>query len=149
MTGPGWRICFATSTSSAMLAGVAAGSTLFERAGGAPFFETLTRRFYEKVADDPILRPLYPDDPARFEAAQQHLALFLIQHWGGPRSYQAERGDARLGARHRRFAIGAAERDAWLGHMGEAVRAGGLRPLDEMQMLTFFEASANQLVNRP
>ena len=33
--------------------------------------------------------------------------------------------------------------------MGEAVRAGGLRPLDESQMLSFFQAQANHLVNQP
>jgi hemoglobin len=144
-----WPSCPATSTLSAMLAGVAAGSTLFERAGGEQFFDTLTRRFYEKVADDPVLRPLYPEDPAGLEAARRHLELFLIERWGGPAVDRPERGDPRLGQRHRRFAIGPAERDAWLRHMTEAVRAGGLRPLDQVQMLSFFEATADHLVNRP
>ena len=129
--------------------GVAPRSTMYERAGGEAFFETLTRRFYAAVADDPVLRPLYPEEPDRLEAARRHLELFLIQHWGGPAVYRSERGDARLGQRHRRFAIGPVERDAWLRHMRAAVQAGGLRPLDEMQMLSFFEASANQLVNQP
>ena len=103
-----------------MLAGVAAGSPMYERAGGEEFFETLTR-----------------------------LELFLIQHFGGPDVYRSERGEARLGWRHRGFSIGPAERDAWLAHMRAAVGEGGLRPLDEAQMLTFFGASANHLVNRP
>jgi hemoglobin len=122
---------------------------MYERAGGEPFFETLTARFYGAVSDDPILRPLYPADPVRFEAARQHLKLFLIQHWGGPPVYRAERGEAQLDRRHRRFHIGPAERDAWLQHMRQAVRAGDLRPLDETQMLSFFEATANHLVNQP
>ena len=128
---------------------MAAGWTLYERAGGEAFFEALTERFYGAVADDPILRPLYPPDPVRFEAARQHLKLFLIQHWGGPPVYRSERGEAHLDRRHRRFHIGPAERDAWLHHMRQAVRAGGLRPLDETQMLSFFEATANHLVNQP
>ena len=128
---------------------MAAGWTLYERAGGEVFFEALTGRFYGAVADDPILRPLYPPDPVRFEAARQHLKLFLIQHWGGPPVYGFERGEAHLDRRHRRFHIGPAERDAWLHHMRRAVRAGGLRPLDETQMLSFFEATANHLVNQP
>jgi hemoglobin len=122
---------------------------MYERAGGQEFFETLTRRFYAAVAADPTLRPMYPDEPDRFEAARRHLELFLIQHWGGPPWYRAERGDARLRARHLRFAIGPEERDAWMRHMGEAVRAGGLRPLDESQMVSFFQAQANHLVNQP
>jgi hemoglobin len=122
---------------------------MYDRAGGEAFFETLTARFYGAVADDPVLRPLYPPEPARFEAARQHLKLFLMQHWGGPPVYRSERGEAHLDRRHRRFHIGPAERDAWLRHMREAVRAGGLRPLDETQMLSFFEATANHLVNQP
>jgi hemoglobin len=122
---------------------------MYERAGGQEFFEDLTRRFYAAVAADATLRPLYPATPEKFEEARHHLELFLIQHWGGPAVYRAERGEARLGQRHRRFAIGAAERDAWLHHMRRAVQASGLRPLDEVQMLSFFEATANQLVNQP
>jgi hemoglobin len=121
---------------------------MYERAGGEEFFESLTRRFYQAVALDPRLRPLYPKEPERLEAARRHLQLFLMQHWGGPPVYRSERGEARLVQRHRRFAIGPDERDAWLGHMSQAVRAGGLGPLDEAQMLSFFEASANHLVNR-
>jgi truncated hemoglobin YjbI len=30
--------------------------TLYDRAGGTPFFEALVGRFYDGVADDPILR---------------------------------------------------------------------------------------------
>ena len=121
---------------------------MYERAGGEAFFDALTTHFYAAVATDPVLRPLYPEEPARFEAARQHLKLFLIQHWGGPPVYRAERGQAQLERRHRRFLIGPAERDAWLRHMRDAVKAGSLRPLDETQMLSFFEATAHHLVNQ-
>jgi hemoglobin len=126
-----------------------AGSNLYERAGGAAFFDALTRRFYGAVATDPVLRPLYPEDEAGFEAARLHLEWFLVQHAGGPEDYRANRGEARLRLRHRPFAIGPAERDAWLAHMSDAVRAGGLKPLDQMQMLQFFTATAAGLVNQP
>jgi truncated hemoglobin YjbI len=33
---------------------------LYDAVGGMPFFEALVVRFYAGVADDPILRPLYP-----------------------------------------------------------------------------------------
>jgi hemoglobin len=128
---------------------VSPGTTTFERVGGTSFFETLTQTFYESVRTDPVLRPLYPADERRFEAARGHLELFLVQHFGGPPSYRAERGEAQLGRRHRRFAIGPEERDAWIRHMSAAVRAAGLGPLEEMQMLSFFTATADSLVNRP
>ena len=46
------------------------------------------------------------------------------------------------------FAIGAAERDAWFGHMAAAVRDGGLEPEDEADVLAYFEMAADHLVNR-
>jgi hemoglobin len=126
---------------------VARLSTLYERAGGDAFFESLTRRFYDAVAGDPVLLRVYPSEPDRLEAARLHLEWFLIQHWGGPAVYRERRGEGRLGERHHRFAIGLEERDAWLHHMSEAVKAGSLSPLDEIQMLHFFQATADSLVN--
>jgi hemoglobin len=125
-----------------------AASTMYQRAGGDAFFETLTERFYAAVAEDPVLRPLYPDDPEELEAARGRLRDFLIQFWGGPPIYHERRGPPQLRMRHVPFAIGRAERDAWVTHMSAAVRAGGLRPLDQQQMLAYFEAAATQMINR-
>lgn len=122
--------------------------TLYDRVGGRPFFEALTRRFYGAVGADPVLRPLYPDTDEEFEAARRHLELFLVQYWGGPADYQEARGHPRLRMRHSPFAIGQAERDAWVRHMTDAVRAGGVSQLDELQMLGYFTAAATQLINR-
>jgi hemoglobin len=123
-------------------------STLYDRVGGQPFFEALTRRFYDQVAEDPRLRPLYPSDPDGFEAARAHLELFLVQYWGGPAAYNRERGQPRLRMRHASFSIGPAERDAWVRHMTEAVKAAGLSPLDEIQMIGYFSTSATHLINQ-
>lgn len=123
--------------------------TLYDRVGGRPFFETLTRRFYEGVASDPVLRPLYPAGPEELEAARLHLELFLIQYWGGPDHYNQQRGHPRLRMRHAPFAIGPAERDAWVAHMTDAVKAAGLGPLDELQLLSYLSSSATHLINHP
>jgi hemoglobin len=88
-------------------------------AGGMPFFEALVARFYAGVAVDPILRPIYPE--ADLDAAQRRLTLFLAQYWGGPTTYDKERGHPRLRMRHAPFAIGPVERDAWLARMREAI----------------------------
>lgn len=93
--------------------------TLYDRAGGMPFFEALVGRFYEGVADDPILRPLYPE--ADLAPAARRLTLFLAQYWGGPRTYDDERGHPRLRMRHAPFAIDAVARDRWLIHMRAAI----------------------------
>ena len=125
------------------------GPTLYDRVGGRPFFEELTRRFYRGVEQDPVLRPLYPDDADGFELARLHLELFLVQYWGGPDEYNTTRGHPRLRMRHAPFPIGPAERDAWVHHMTEAVKAAALSPLEETQLLGYLTTSAAHMVNRP
>jgi hemoglobin len=120
--------------------------TLYELVGGDAWFEALVQRFYAGVEDDVVLRPLYPDD---LVDARAHLTGFLIQYWGGPATYSEERGHPRLRMRHVPFAIGPSERDAWYRHMAAAVRAGGLDPEVEAQVLDYFERAANHLVNQP
>ena len=93
--------------------------SLYDRAGGMPFFETLVAHFYDGVADDPQIRPLYPEPD--LAGARHRLTLFLAQYWGGPTTYDQERGHPRLRMRHAPFAIGPAERDRWLVHMRAAI----------------------------
>ena len=93
--------------------------SLYDRAGGLPFFERLVERFYAGVATDPELRALYPE--ADLAPAQRRLTLFLAQYWGGPRTYDQERGHPRLRMRHAPFAIDGAARDRWLRHMRAAI----------------------------
>ena len=93
--------------------------TVYDRVGGMPFFERLVGRFYDGVAADPVLRPVYPEED--LAGARHRLTLFLAQYWGGPRTYDEERGHPRLRMRHFPFAIGPAERDRWLIHMRAAL----------------------------
>jgi hemoglobin len=117
---------------------------MFDRVGGTEFFVALVDRFYLGVAGDPILRPLYPEDLTESKA---HLALFLAQYWGGPDDYQQLRGHPRLRMRHAPFVIGPLERDAWLQHMGDAVRSAGLSRRDEKELLGYFDMAASSLTN--
>ncbi len=121
---------------------------LFERVGGEPFFVDLVNRFYLGVAGDPLLRPLYPDDLAE---SAEHLALFLMQYWGGPPTYNELRGHPRLRMRHAPFVIGPAERDAWLRHMsgalGELRAAGRISDADADALRDYLDMAAHQLVN--
>lgn len=104
----------------------------------------LVDRFYAGVDNDPLLRPLYPDDLTEPKA---HLALFLAQYWGGPPAFNEQRGQPRLRMRHAPFAIGTAEANAWLGHMTTAIQAAGLAPGDEEQMLDYMKMAAKSLIN--
>jgi hemoglobin len=116
----------------------------YERWGGGPFFTALVERFYEGVSADPLLRPMYPDD---LTGPKLHLALFLMQYWGGPRSYSDQRGHPRLRMRHAPFEIGRAQSDAWLRHMTEAVRAADMDPADQAELLEYLEMAAKSLIN--
>jgi hemoglobin len=120
--------------------------TAFARWGGEPFFIALVDRFYAGVATDPVLRPLYPEDLTESKA---HLAMFLAQYWGGPRTYSDQRGHPRLRMRHAPFVIGTAESEAWLRHMTDAVRDSGLEPADEVELLDYLSMAAQSLINAP
>ena len=124
--------------------------TLYARVGGEAFFVDLVDRFYVGVAGDPLLRPLYPDDLAE---SSRHLALFLVQYWGGPTTYGEERGHPRLRMRHAPFVIGPAERDAWLRHMEEALAQleadGRIAGADAAELRAYLDMAAHSLVNAP
>src|SRR5437868_2021215 len=121
------------------------GNTLYERVGGEPFFVALVEHFYAGVAADDVLRPLYPAD---LGPPRRHLALFLMQYWGGPRTYSDQRGHPRLRMRHVRFRIGEPERSAWLAHMHAAVHASGASAADAQALNDYFDTAATSLLNQ-
>jgi hemoglobin len=118
--------------------------TLYEMVGGDQWFIDLVDRFYEGIDTDPLVRPMYPDDLA---ASRHWMSLFLIQYWGGPATYNEQRGHPRLRMRHNPFPIDQAARDAWFGHMVSSLAAGGLSEDAEAQVLAYFENAANHLIN--
>src|SRR5436853_1726013 len=120
---------------------------LYDAVGGEAVFRRLVARFYQGVALDPVLRPLYPDED--LAEAQERLTLFLIQYWGGPSTYSEQRGHPRLRLRHQPFAIGPAERDAWLGHMTAAVDSLDLAPGVRKALLDYFATASTAMINRP
>lgn len=119
---------------------------MYELAGGEPTFRLLVQRFYARVAADPFLRPVFPDED--LSGATERLTLFLIQYWGGPQTYSEQRGHPRLRMRHQPFAIGQAERDAWLGHMTAAVESLDLAPGVRKALLDYFEMASTAMINR-
>jgi len=121
--------------------------TIFELAGGEETFRLLVQRFYARVGEDPILRRVYPEED--LSGATERLTLFLIQYWGGPSTYSERRGHPRLRLRHQPFAIGRAERDAWLAHMRAAVESLELAPAVRKALLDYFETASTAMINRP
>ncbi|MGH3368107.1 MAG: globin [Nocardioidaceae bacterium] len=128
---------------------LSAETTLYDAMGGHDFFARLVHRFYQGVAEDSLLRPLYPEED--LSGAERRLTMFLEQYWGGPTTYQQERGHPRLRMRHSPFPVTPKARDHWLSHMrvavDEAVESGQLSPELEQQLWAYFEHAATFMVN--
>jgi hemoglobin len=120
--------------------------SFYEEVGGHPTFVRLVHRFYQGVRTDPVLAPLYPRDD--WDGAEERLRGFLEQYWGGPTTYSDQRGHPRLRMRHAPFAIGPAQRDAWLSHMRDAVGSLELTAEQDAALWGYLEMAAHSMQNR-
>lgn len=118
----------------------------YEDLGGEAFFSELVQRFYEGVAQDPRLRPLYPETD--LGPAQRRLQLFLMQYFGGPTRYSEERGHPRLRMRHLEFPVNSETIEAWLEHMQRALDSMEIAPEQRELLWGYFERTAHFLRNR-
>jgi hemoglobin len=119
---------------------------LWEQIGGRATFEKLVRAFYAGVATDPVLLPMYPEQPD-LEGAIQRLTGFLEQYWGGPGTYSEQRGHPRLRMRHQPFKVNPEARDHWLAHMRAAVDSLELSPLHDATLWAYLDRAAHAMVN--
>jgi len=119
--------------------------TFYEQVGGHETFVALVTVFYRGIAEDPVLRPMYPEGD--LAAAAERLLLFLEQYWGGPTTYTQQRGHPRLRMRHAPFRVDADARDRWLTHMRRAVTELHLSPVHESQLWDYLERAAWSMVN--
>lgn len=119
--------------------------TFYDAVGGDETFTRLVHRFYEGVATDPLLRPLYPEED--LTGAEERLRMFLVQYWGGPTTYSERRGHPRLRMRHMPFKVNPAARDRWLYHMKVAVDELELPPEQHQLLWDYLERAAHSLVN--
>ncbi|MEU4535147.1 globin [Streptosporangium sp. NPDC023825] len=121
--------------------------SFYDAVGGEETFRRLVHHFYQGVAADPVLLPLYPEDD--LEGAEERFRLFLIQYWGGPNTYSTQRGHPRLRMRHNPFVIRSAERDAWLRRMHDAVISLELPDDLEKRLWDYLVYAAHSMVNAP
>jgi hemoglobin len=128
-----------------MPSGEKAGGNFYELVGGSATFKKLVDRFYQGVAEDDILRPMYPEQD--LGPAAERLQLFLEQYWGGPTAYQELRGHPRLKMRHMPFKINPAARERWLFHMRAAVDSLELPPLKEAELWGYLDRAATAMLN--
>ena len=101
-------------------------TTFYDEIGGFETFRRIVHRFYEGVADDEVLRPLYPEED--LGPAEERFLLFLVQYWGGPTTYSDTRGHPRLRMRHAPFAVTPEAAQRWLVHFREGLDSVELTP---------------------
>jgi hemoglobin len=106
---------------------------------------TLVDAFYAGVAEDEVLRPMYPE--ADLGPAKERLRMFLEQYWGGPGTYSEQRGHPRLRMRHAPFKVNPDARDRWLLHMRSAVESLHLVPAQEGVLWDYLERAAHSMLN--
>lgn len=121
--------------------------SFFDAVGGEPTFRKLVHRFYQGVAQDELLRPMYPEED--LGPAEERFALFLMQYWGGPRTYSERRGHPRLRMRHAPFAVNRAAHDAWLRLMRVALDELELPEAADRQLWEYLTYAAASMINTP
>ena len=118
----------------------------YELFGGEAFFADLVSQFYAHVATNEILRHMYPESDMK--GAAHRLQMFLEQYWGGPTTYQEERGHPRLRMRHAGFHINPAAKEAWLSCMKAAVDGVEMDDANREKLWRYLEGAALHLVNQ-
>ena len=101
-------------------------TTFYDEIGGAETIRAIVHRFYEGVATDELLRPMYPEED--LGPAEERFALFLVQYWGGPSTYSENRGHPRLRMRHAPFKVTPAAAERWLVHFRAGLDSADLTP---------------------
>lgn len=121
--------------------------TFYEEIGGFETFRRIVAKFYEGVAGDEVLRPMYPEQD--LGPAEERLLLFLVQYWGGPTTYSERRGHPRLRMRHAPYAVDEAARDRWLTHFRAALDSVELTPEQDAQFWAYVTHAATFMINTP
>jgi len=120
-------------------------STFYDEIGGSPTIRGIVKRFYAGVAEDEVLRPLYPE--ADLTDAEERFAMFLEQYWGGPTTYSEQRGHPRLRMRHAPFAVTPTARDHWLEHFRAGLEEADLTPEQRAQFWDYVTHAAQFMIN--
>ena len=116
--------------------------------GGDAAVRRLIDRFYDLMDEAPeyyVIRKLHPQDLA---GSREKLFMFLSGWLGGPPLYVEKHGHPMLRARHLPFAIGVAERDAWIACMKQAMEDCGIEEKLRAWLLQSLGGTADWMRNR-
>jgi hemoglobin len=131
---------------------VEAQASMFERIGGAVAIDRLVESFYRRMDTAPEAGTIRAMHAADLGAIKTDLKLYLTEWTGGPKLYSAKKGRPQMRQRHLRFAIGAAERDAWLlcmrGALAETISHDAARAEIDRALANLADWIRNQGGNR-
>jgi len=97
-----------------MMSEVVTEISMFDRVGGAVTIDRLVEAFYKRMDMLPEAKTIRAMHAPDLGSVKNVLKRYLSEWTGGPKLYSPEKGHPRLRQRHMGFAIGNAERDAWL-----------------------------------
>lgn len=121
--------------------------TYYDEIGGFETIRQIVVRFYEGVATDPLLRPMYPEED--LGPATERFTLFLVQYWGGPTTYSDTRGHPRLRMRHAPFEVTPTAAERWLVHFRAGLDSAELSAEHDAKFWDYVTHAAQFMVNTP
>jgi hemoglobin len=124
---------------------VSTEQTFYDAIGGYPTIAKIVDRFYEGVASDEVLRPMYPEED--LAPAADRFTMFLVQYWGGPTTYSERRGHPRLRMRHAPFRVTHTAREHWLLHFRAGLDSANLSPELDAVFWDYITHAALAMVN--
>lgn len=121
--------------------------SFYDEIGGEETIRAIVDRFYAGVADDPVLRPMYPE--ADLGPAADRFSLFLMQYWGGPTTYSETRGHPRLRMRHAPYDVTPHSAERWLVHFRAGLEEAELTPEQFERFWDYVTHAAQFMINTP
>ena len=94
--------------------------TLFRRIGGRPVIDRMIDELYNRIEEDPALRPMFPRTLTNERMKQK---AFFEEWMGGDPSYTHHHAYGGLKGRHRHIHITREAADGWLDHIKAAFQA--------------------------
>lgn len=130
---------------------MSATQSLYDRLGGQDALDRLAQRFYQLMRQMPEAAVVHSMHLMTIEEVEERLRHFLSGFFGGPDKYRSRYGEPMMRRRHLPFAIGPAERDAWMicmrSAMDDVFGNTPLRKEAEAQIAIFAEHMRNREAN--
>lgn len=132
------------SLGAPVLGGPDTRSRLFMALGGRENIEQVVDRFYDRIDEDPELRPIFPKSLVVGRARQK---LFLEEWLGGEPRYTTDVGPWRLRRRHAPFRVTEDGAARWIDHMEGALKDCGASDELATEITSLLRPVAFRMVN--